>query len=221
MHCQLASRVRSGAFAEQGLELCEDLLDRIEVGAVGGQEEQLCAGGSDDAANGLSLVTTEIVHDDDVAELEARTEKLLDVGEEAGAIDRPVEDERGIDAVMAQGCEEGERSPPTVRHFGETPATRSSAVGTAHIGFGPGLVYEDEVRRIELVLMRLPAHPSPGDVRPILFVGVQPFMEWPAPLQTCGLEAPARLRYGPGRSLFPSSRVRKANAIRRAKPNRA
>jgi hypothetical protein len=28
-------------FAEQGLELGEDLLDRVEVGTVGGQEEEL------------------------------------------------------------------------------------------------------------------------------------------------------------------------------------
>jgi hypothetical protein len=38
---QVVSAVRCVAFAEQGLELGEDLLDRVEVGTVGGQEEEL------------------------------------------------------------------------------------------------------------------------------------------------------------------------------------
>ena len=48
-----------GGLAQEGLELGEDLLDRIEVGAVGWQEEEPCACGPDRAAHCLSLVTAE------------------------------------------------------------------------------------------------------------------------------------------------------------------
>ena len=44
MRRHVASIVRGG-FAQQGLELGEDLLDGIEVGRVGRQEEELGAGG--------------------------------------------------------------------------------------------------------------------------------------------------------------------------------
>ncbi len=93
----------SVGFAQQGLELCEDLLDRVEVGRVGRQEEELGAGGADGAADGLAFVAAEIVHDDDVAGLERRDEELLDIGAEALAVDRPVEDAGRIDPVAAQG----------------------------------------------------------------------------------------------------------------------
>jgi hypothetical protein len=42
--------------AQQMLELGEDLLDRVEVGRVFGQEEQLGSGAADRLANGGSLV---------------------------------------------------------------------------------------------------------------------------------------------------------------------
>nr|WP_246668462.1 hypothetical protein [Bradyrhizobium elkanii] len=54
---QVASTVRSAAF----LELDEDLLDRVEILAVGRQEEQICAGGADGATDGLAFVIAEVV----------------------------------------------------------------------------------------------------------------------------------------------------------------
>ncbi len=60
-------------------ELGEDLFDRVEVGAVGRQEEQMGASGSDGGAGGLALVAAEVVEDDDVARREGRGEDLLDV----------------------------------------------------------------------------------------------------------------------------------------------
>jgi hypothetical protein len=44
---QVASIVRGSGFAQQGLELGEDLIDRIEIGRVAGQEEQVGAGSAD------------------------------------------------------------------------------------------------------------------------------------------------------------------------------
>lgn len=49
-----------GGLSQPVLELGEELLDRIEVGRVFGQEEEPCAGLSDCAANGLAFVAAEI-----------------------------------------------------------------------------------------------------------------------------------------------------------------
>jgi hypothetical protein len=48
-------------------ELCEGLLDRIEIGAVGRQEEQMRSLGADGVAGGPALVTSEVVENDDLA----------------------------------------------------------------------------------------------------------------------------------------------------------
>ena len=56
MAAQRPSTVRSAAFAQQRLELGEGVLDRVEVGAVGRQVAQLCAGGLDHLAHARPLV---------------------------------------------------------------------------------------------------------------------------------------------------------------------
>ena len=56
-----------GSFAHQMLELGKDLLDGIQVGAVGRQEQQVCADAPDCVADCGPLVAGEIVHDDDIA----------------------------------------------------------------------------------------------------------------------------------------------------------
>ena len=64
---QVASIVRGSA--QQGLELCEDLLDRVEVGRVAGTKNSLAPGAADQAAHRRALVAAEIVADDNVAAL--------------------------------------------------------------------------------------------------------------------------------------------------------
>jgi hypothetical protein len=63
-----------------------------------------------------------------------------------------------------------------MRRFGDQPlAPRRAAVGTRHVGLGPGLVDEDKARRIKPPLILFPLRPPPGDVRTILLAGVQTF----------------------------------------------
>ena len=69
--------LRVGGFAEEGVESGEDLSDGVEVGAVGRQEEEPGAGGSDGAAHDFYLVAAEIVDDDDVAGFEGRHQDLF------------------------------------------------------------------------------------------------------------------------------------------------
>ena len=73
----------------QVFEFGEHLLDGIEVGAVGRQEEQMRALGPDRGACGLALVTAEIVQNDDVARRERRGQDPLDVEQEQFALIGP------------------------------------------------------------------------------------------------------------------------------------
>ena len=78
------------------LELCEDLLDGVEVGAVRRQEQQPRADGADRGPDALALVAAEVVEDDDVSPLQGRDEDLIDVGGEADAVDQ-------ADAIARRG----------------------------------------------------------------------------------------------------------------------
>jgi len=67
------------------------------VGLRSGEEaggKKLGFGRSDGGANGAALMAAEVVHDDDVAWRQNREEKLLDISQEACAIDRSVDDAR-------------------------------------------------------------------------------------------------------------------------------
>ena len=153
-------------------ELGEDLLDGIEIRAVGRQEEQLGAGRANSSADGLALMAAEIIHDDDVPWGEGRHEKLFDIGGEAHAVDRAVEDAGRVDAVTAQGGKKGERAPLAMRRFGDQLLSAwSPASQRGHVGFGPCLVDEDEALGFQPALVLPPLPPAPGDGWTILLTG--------------------------------------------------
>src|SRR5689334_11016903 len=127
------------------------------------------AGGADGATDRLALVAAEIVEDDDVALGEGWDENSLHVEREELAVDRTVDDPRGIDAVGPQGGDEGERLPMPVRQAGlETLSARSPAAQRRHVGLDPCLVDEDEPAGLNPALMALPARTLASDVRPRL-----------------------------------------------------
>ena len=159
-------------------ELCEDLFDGVEVGAVWRQEQKSCAGGADGASDVGAFVRAEIVEDDDVAFSERRREHLLDVGGEALAIDGSVEDERRVDPVAAQRRDERHGFPMPMRSLGhQSAALWTPAAQRRHVRLDPGLVDEHEARRIDAGLPRLPALAFACDVRTILLAGEQAFFE--------------------------------------------
>ncbi len=121
-------------------------------------------------------MAAQIVHDDDVAWSKRRYEELLDIGEEELAVDRPVEHAGGIDPVVAQRGEKGQRAPVAERDFRvQSLPAPGAAMCAGHVGLGPGLVDEDEARGIKLALVLAPLYPSPGDGRTILLAGEQAF----------------------------------------------
>ena len=84
-------------------ELGKDLFDRVRIGSVFWQEEQLDSSRADELAHGSASVAAEIVQDDDVAGTKGRQENLFDVDPEAHAIDWSLDEPWRIDPVMAQG----------------------------------------------------------------------------------------------------------------------
>src|SRR3979490_2720943 len=89
--------------AEQVLELGEHLLDRIEIGGIFRQQEQLGPGLADRGAHTLPLMCAKIVHPPQIARPQRRRQNLLDIEPEAFAIDRTVDNPGSVDAVAAQG----------------------------------------------------------------------------------------------------------------------
>jgi hypothetical protein len=167
-----------GGLPKQDFELCEDLFDWIEIWTVRRQEEELCAGGTDRAPHGFSLVASEIIDDDNIAESERRHEYLLDIGQEACSVDRTIDDTGGSDAITAQRSDEGQRPPTAMWSLRyQTLASRCTAVRARHIGLGPGLVDEDQASWINPPLILYPLRPTSSDVGTILLAGAQAFLK--------------------------------------------
>jgi hypothetical protein len=117
----------------------------------------------------LCPCAAEIVDDDDVAWSQRRHKDLFDVGEEACAVDRAVEDAGRVDAIDTQSGEERHRLPMAVRNLGrQTATTLVPSPQRRHVGLRPRLVDEDETGWVDLLLVASPALAAARDVRPIL-----------------------------------------------------
>ena len=158
------------------LDLGEDLLDRVEIGRVWRKIPEPGSGVADRTPDRGGLVAAEIVHDDDITGFERQDEVLLDIGTEAGAVDRPIEDAGCGKPIMAQRAEEGQRAPMAMwRKPAQPLALRSPAAQRRHVGLDPGLVDEDQLVRIEARLQRAPALPPADDTSPRLLKREQRF----------------------------------------------
>lgn len=96
-----ASMLRLVARRMQCLSFGEQPLDWIEIWAVGRQEKETGSSSPDDVADGLALVRTEIVENDDVPRLQCFDEFSFDIGAEGLCIDGTGNDPRRLNPVMA------------------------------------------------------------------------------------------------------------------------
>src|ERR1700745_1032964 len=159
-------------FAQQMLELGEELLDGVEVGRVFRQEEELGPGGSDGLTYGFAPVASEVGHHDDLIWLERGGENLLDIGPEALAVDRAIYEPGRVDAVMAQSGQKRHRLPAAMRDLDPPPlAPRRPSSERRHVGPGPGLIDEDQALRRDPALILPPLLASARDVGAIPFAG--------------------------------------------------
>jgi hypothetical protein len=88
----------------------------------------------------------------------SRDEDLFDIGAKFLAVDRAVEDERGGDAVVAQGGDERRGFPVAERHMrDETLALLAAAIARRHVGRSPSLIDEHQPARVEALLRFAPS----------------------------------------------------------------
>ncbi len=81
--------------SHQMLKFGEDLLDRIEVGAVRRQEEPVSSLRADEITGLVAFVTSEIIEHYDLAFDQGKCQFLLDIEREEFAVDGTVDNPRG------------------------------------------------------------------------------------------------------------------------------
>lgn len=113
---------------------------------------------------------------------EGRHRELFDIDQEELAVDRSIEHAGRIDPVVSERRHEGQCFPFAERSLDDQlVAATAPAWQRGHVGLGPGLIDDNQFPGIESALIRLPPHPSPGDLRTILLAGEKAFLKlWPA-----------------------------------------
>ena len=160
-----------GHLAQECLEFAERHLDWVEIAGVLGQVAKRGADLLDRFTHACTLVEIDVVHDDDVAASECRSEALFDVGEERlrvhGAIDR----HRGDHLVVTQSSYKGDRLPPS--KWGAPDQLNSSWAATIephHLGRDRCFIDEHQPGRIEHSLLSHPASPRLCHVGTVLLL---------------------------------------------------
>jgi hypothetical protein len=121
-------------------------------------------------------VAAEVVHDHDVAWAQRRDQHLPDVGEEAVAVDRPVDDHGRVHAGEPETGDEGGGAPMAMGNAdAQALAPRCAAAKACHLGVQPGLVDEDQAFGIQIRLRLEPGDARRCDVRAVLLVCVADF----------------------------------------------
>jgi hypothetical protein len=162
--------------AEERLQFGKREFDRIEVGAIGGQEPDEGSHGFDRRTDGGLFMRGQIIEHDHVAALQRGHEDLFDIGQKTLVVDRPIEDGRRADPVDAQGRDHRRRLPMTARRvIVEARAARTPPVATQQVGRDATLVEEYVVTGV-VQRLRVPPPAAPRrHVSASLFVGVYRF----------------------------------------------
>ena len=123
-----------------------------------------------------TLWTGQVVHHDDMARSQGGEEHLLDIGEESGAVHRPVEHHGCRQATKREGGDKRDRLPVPMRDRcpASLPAWRSPAE-PGPLRRRPGLIDAHQVLRVEVGLRVEPGLAPGGDVGPRLLAGVRCF----------------------------------------------
>ena len=105
-------RQRSGfGFAQMRFDLGEGLLDRVQIGRIGGQEQKPGTSLLEAICCLFTLMNREIVENDHITLRQRRGELRLDVGVERRPGDRAIDDPGGAQLMTAQRGQEGVRLP--------------------------------------------------------------------------------------------------------------
>ncbi len=156
------------------LEPCEDLLDQVEIGAAGREEQQAVACASDFLAPRFGSVAAGSVRDNDVVAAERRNQLRFGMDLEGGAVDRVVENPGSVGPIMAQGCDEGRRVPvpgrlaDSLSPLGARPRSRAVSV------LMQVSLMRISLRRSAVPRWRFASGPSRSSAVGVFFLKVQP-----------------------------------------------
>ena len=165
-----------GGFSQQSLEPGEHHFDWIEVGRVGRQVKQPCAGGFDDCAHAADFMGRQIVHDNGVALSQGGRQALLQPGHEDRAVHRAIDNEGRCDGIIAQSSHKSCRFPVTMRHVADQPPPLfAAAPQPRHLSVCPGFIDKNQLVGIKRRLRLFPFVARPGDVCPVLLAGAHAF----------------------------------------------
>jgi hypothetical protein len=165
-----------GGFAEKSLELGERHFDGIEIRRIGRQVEKNGACGFYQGLDAGDFVSRQIVDHDDVARREGGDKYLIDIDQEGFAVHRPIQNPGCDQSIASQAGRECRGLPmPPRRAADQSSAAPAAAMGSNHLGRGPGLVDKHQALDVEAWLDGLPAFARLGYVRPLLLGGVQSF----------------------------------------------
>ena len=100
--------------------------------------------------NGLAFVAAQIVHHHQLVRPERGNEHVLDVGAEAFAVDRTVDEQGASMPIVAKRGDEGHGFPMAVGNFGDEPlAAPRPASQRLHVGLRLRLVDEHQTLGID------------------------------------------------------------------------
>src|SRR3954463_5574302 len=161
-------------FAQQRLVFGESLLDRVQIGAVGRQIDELRPSDGDRLGNAGDFMAAQIIEQDNVAGRQCRRQHLLDIGAKTLPVESTLEHIGYTDPGCSQSGDQGGQLPVTVRDRSPQPQTaRTSAIAARHVRGGPSLVDEDQAIGIERRLAANNPAPGLGYIRPLLLGRVQ------------------------------------------------
>src|SRR5678810_226604 len=104
---------------QQLFEFGEGHLDRIEIRAVGRQEQEARAGVGDEALRLFVLMARQVVEDHRVTLAQNGDEDLRDIGEETLGVDRPLEHEGRNQSPAGEASKKRRCLPMPVRRMAE------------------------------------------------------------------------------------------------------
>src|ERR1700722_2822415 len=122
--------------SREGVELGERLLDRVQVGTVRRQIEQLGTRRPDRSPYGRVLMAAEIVHHHDIAWPQSWNQELHHPGEETLGVDGAIQDARRGNPITSQPGHEGECLALAVRNLGDQALASGAAAMQAGLRDG-------------------------------------------------------------------------------------
>jgi len=134
--------------AHVGFEFGESHLDRVQVGAVGRQEQEPGAPCLEAFGGCFAFVAAEIIEKNHVALIEGGRKLGFDIDVEGGAGHGTVQHPRSGQPAKPQACNEGLRSPPAKRRQSpQAIAAKRAAAQSRHLGIGRSFINKDKAMR--------------------------------------------------------------------------